>query len=181
MTTRREESGNGHAGRGTRFDDDPPPDRTGRFVRPDSLFRDRVTRDGGSGFKAEPGRYQLVTAPSCPWAHRTVLVRKLKRLENAIPLLDSDLPKGQGWAYSGGFDDLRPRNGIFHVHQIYTAARSDYYQPRYRAAAVGSTDKDNRQQRIVRDHPHAECGVRRIQRRLARLVPEGPSPRHRRT
>ena len=105
------------------FDDDPPPDRTGRFVRPDSLFRDRVTRDGASGFKAEPGRYQLVTAPSCPWAHRTVLMRKLKRLENALPLLESDLPKGQGWAYSRGFDELQPRDGVFHVHQVYTAAR----------------------------------------------------------
>ena len=111
---------------GTWFENDPPPDRTGRFVRPDSLFRDRVTRDGASGFKAEPGRYQLVTAPSCPWAHRTVLMRKLKRLENALPLLESDLPKGQGWAYSRGFDELQPRDGVFHVHQVYTAARPDY-------------------------------------------------------
>src|SRR3954466_174418 len=111
---------------GTWFDDDPPPDGTGRFMRPDSLFRDRVTRDGASGVKAEPGRYQLVTAPSCPWAHRTVLMRKLKRLENALPLLESDLPKGQGWAYSLGFDELQPRDGVFHVHQVYTAARPDY-------------------------------------------------------
>ncbi len=51
---------------GTWFDDDPlPADGAGRFVRPDSIFRDRVTRDGASGFKAEAGRYQLVTAPSC--------------------------------------------------------------------------------------------------------------------
>ena len=77
------------------------------------MFRDRVTRDGSSGFKAEPGRYQLVTAPSCPWAHRTVLMRKLKRLESAIPLLESDLPKGEGWAYSRGFDDLRRKTASF--------------------------------------------------------------------
>lgn len=108
------------------FGDDPPPSRTGRFVRPDSLFRNRVTRDGSSGFKAEPGRYQLVTAPSCPWAHRTVLMRKLKKLDNVIPLLKSDLPKGQGWAYSRGFDELQPKDGVFHVYQIYTAARPDY-------------------------------------------------------
>ncbi|TMJ57711.1 MAG: glutathione S-transferase family protein, partial [Alphaproteobacteria bacterium] len=85
---------------GTWFDDDPPAGTGGQFLRPDSIFRDRVTRNGSSGFKAEAGRYQLVTAPSCPWAHRTVLMRKLKRLEGAIPLLESDLPKGQGWAYS---------------------------------------------------------------------------------
>jgi putative glutathione S-transferase len=117
---------------GTWFDDDPlPADGVGRFVRPDSIFRDRVTRDGSSGFKAEAGRYQLVTAPSCPWAHRTVLMRRLKRLDGAIALLESDLPKGQGWAYSRGFDDLAPlgvapKGGAFHVHQVYSAARPDY-------------------------------------------------------
>jgi putative glutathione S-transferase len=98
----------------------------GSFVRPQSGFRDRVTRDGSSGFKAEAGRYYLVTAPSCPWAHRTVLMRRLKGLEAVIPILESDLPKGQGWAYSHGFDELEPVNGVFHVHQVYSAARSDY-------------------------------------------------------
>ncbi len=109
------------------FDDDKlPADGVGRFVRPDSLFRDRVTRDGSSDFKAEAGRYQLVTAPSCPWAHRTVLMRRLKRLDGAVPLIESDLPKGEGWAYSHGFDDLAPKGGALHVHQVYTAARGDY-------------------------------------------------------
>src|SRR5262249_42578698 len=108
-------------------DDHPlPRDQGGAFLRPDSIFRDRVTRDGASGFKAEPGRYRLVTAPSCPWAHRTVLMRKLKRLDGAIALLESDLPKREGWAYSRGFDDLAPSDGGFHVHQVYSAARSDY-------------------------------------------------------
>ena len=112
---------------GTWHDDDPlPADGAGRFVRPDSIFRDRVTRDGSSGFKAEAGRYQLVTAPSCPWAHRTVLMRRLKHLDGAIPLLESDLPKGEGWAYSRGFDDLVPTGGAFHVHQVYSAALPDY-------------------------------------------------------
>jgi putative glutathione S-transferase len=112
---------------GNWFDDDPlPADKTGRFVRPDSIFRDVVTRDGSSGFKAEAGRYLLVTAPSCPWAHRTVLMRKLKGLDGVIPLLESDLPKGEGWAYSRGFDDLKPKGGVFYVHQVYSAARPDY-------------------------------------------------------
>lgn len=111
---------------GVWFDEDPPADSAGRFVRPDSIFRAAVTRDGSSGFKAEAGRYRLVTAPSCPWAHRTVLMRKLKRLDGALALLESDLPKGQGWAYSRGFDDLAPQGGVFHVHQLYTAARPGY-------------------------------------------------------
>jgi len=46
-----------------------------------------VTRDGASGFKAEAGRYRLVTAPSCPWAHRTVLMRRLKGLGGDFLLL----------------------------------------------------------------------------------------------
>jgi putative glutathione S-transferase len=70
-----------------------------------------------------PKRYLLVTAPSCPWAHRTVLMRALKRLDNVIPLLESDLPKGEGLAYSRGFDDLVAKDGVFHVHQVYTAAQ----------------------------------------------------------
>jgi putative glutathione S-transferase len=112
---------------GTWFDDDPlPADRGGAFLRPDSSFRDAVSRDGTAKFVAEPDRYQLVTAPSCPWAHRTVLTRTLKRLGGVIPLLESDLPKGEGWAYSRGFDELAPRDGVFHVHQVYTAAKADY-------------------------------------------------------
>src|SRR6202047_4488594 len=112
---------------GVRQDEDPPTvGEDGSFVRLESGFRDRVTRDGSSGFKAEAGRYYLVTAPSCPWAHRTVLMRKLKGREDAIPILQSDLPKGQGWAYSRGFDDLRPVDGVFHVHQVYSAARPGF-------------------------------------------------------
>jgi putative glutathione S-transferase len=107
-------------------EDTPMASGDGSFVRPQSGFRDRVTRDGSSGFKAEAGRYILVTAPSCPWAHRTVLMRKLKGLEGAIAILQSDLPKGQGWAYSRGLDDLAPIDGVFHVHQVYSAARPDF-------------------------------------------------------
>ena len=112
--------------------EDPPQQalqmvaRDGSFVRPQSGFRDRITRDGSSGFKAEAGRYVLITAPSCPWAHRTVLMRKLKGLEGAIAILQSDLPKRQGWAYSHGLDDLAPIDGVFHVHQVYSAARPDF-------------------------------------------------------
>ena len=112
---------------GVWHDEDPPTTGAdGSFVRVESGFRDRVTRDGSSGFKAGAGRYYLVTAPSCPWAHRTVLIRQLKGLEDTIPISQSDLPKGQGWAYSRGFDDLRPVDGVFHVHQVYSAARPGF-------------------------------------------------------
>jgi putative glutathione S-transferase len=114
------------------YQDEPPGETLrltsgdGSFVRPESRFRDRVTRDGSSGFEAETGRYVVVSAPSCPWAHRTVLMRKIRGLEGAIPILQSDLPKGEGWAYSRGLDDLELINGVFYVHQVYTAARPDF-------------------------------------------------------
>ena len=56
----------------------------GTFVRPDSSFRNHVTADGSSGFKAEPGRYHLFLAPNCPWAHRTQIYRQLKCLDDVI-------------------------------------------------------------------------------------------------
>ncbi|MFA9409189.1 MAG: glutathione S-transferase family protein, partial [Candidatus Dadabacteria bacterium] len=58
----------------------------GRFVRRESQFREWVTADGSSGFKAEPGRYHLYVSLACPWAHRTLLFRKLKKLEGMISL-----------------------------------------------------------------------------------------------
>ena len=57
---------------------------TGQFKRADSIFRDRITADGSSGFKAEPGRYHLYVAHGCPWAHRTLIYRALKKLDGLI-------------------------------------------------------------------------------------------------
>ena len=57
---------------------------TGQFKRVDSVFRDRITADGSSGFKAEPGRYHLYVAHGCPWAHRTLIYRALKKLDGLI-------------------------------------------------------------------------------------------------
>ena len=58
----------------------------GEFVRTVAGFRNWVTADGSSGFKAEAGRYHLYVSLACPWAHRTVIFRKLKRLEEVISL-----------------------------------------------------------------------------------------------
>ena len=57
---------------------------TGQFKRADSVFRGRITADGSSGFKAEPGRYHLYVAHGCPWAHRTLIYRALKKLDGLI-------------------------------------------------------------------------------------------------
>jgi len=56
----------------------------GAYARPESQFRDRVTADGRSGFAAARGRYHLYVSLACPWAHRTLIVRRLKGLEEAV-------------------------------------------------------------------------------------------------
>ena len=73
----------------------------GRFVRKDSSFRNWVTPDGKpgpsgeAGFAAEPGRYHLYVSMACPWAHRTLIFRRLKGLEKMISIcLGSALARG---------------------------------------------------------------------------------------
>lgn len=100
----------------------------GAFVRSESFFRDRVTRDGSSGFKAEPHRYHLYVSLACPWACRTLIFRKLKKLEDAISISIVDALMGdQGWVFSdapGCIPDTV--NGFSFLHQVYTAAKPDY-------------------------------------------------------
>jgi putative glutathione S-transferase len=114
-------------------DDRIPADARGRFVRADSQFRSWITSDGSAGpsgsggFRAEPARYHLFASYSCPWAHRTIIFRVLKNLENVIGLSLADRPKTHGWSYSAGIDDLQPgADGIFRLHQLYTAADPNY-------------------------------------------------------
>ena len=100
----------------------------GRFVREKAMFRDYVTADGSSGFKAEPGRYHLYVSYACPWAHRTLIFRKLKKLEDVISLSIVDpLMGAQGWEFSdypGSIHD--PIKGARFLYQIYTAAEPNY-------------------------------------------------------
>jgi putative glutathione S-transferase len=106
----------------------------GRFERSQSQFRDFVTADGAPaqgrsrGFKAEPGRYHLYVSLACPWAHRTLIVRKLKRLEDVISVSIVDHFMGDhGWTFrqrdGATGDDLY---GLDYLHQIYTKADPSY-------------------------------------------------------
>jgi putative glutathione S-transferase len=101
-------------------------DAAGGFVRPESAFRSRVTRDGSSGFPAEAGRYHLFVAPNCPWAHRTMIVRRMKGLEDAISVSQSDGPRIHSWTFSKGIDDIQPKDGLLELYEVYTAAVPDY-------------------------------------------------------
>jgi putative glutathione S-transferase len=76
----------------------------GAFVRQTDRFRSWVSADGSSGFPAAAGRYQLFVSLACPWAHRTIIVRKLKRLESAIPMTVVDpIRDERGWRYGTHF------------------------------------------------------------------------------
>src|SRR5713226_8503115 len=76
-------------------------DSAGAFRRSESQFRNRITADGTSGFKAEPGRYHLYIAYNCPWAHRVLIFRAVKKLEAAITVAYA-LPgiREQGWLFA---------------------------------------------------------------------------------
>jgi putative glutathione S-transferase len=106
----------------------------GRFVRSDSQFRSWVTADGApgptgeGGFRAEPGRYHLYVSLACPWAHRTLIFRRLKGLEEAIGVSVVHWHMGeQGWTFAPGPGCTGDRlHGLEYLHQVYTRARPDY-------------------------------------------------------
>ena len=118
---------------------------SGTFVRPESSWRDTITADGSSGFKAEPDRYHLFLAPSCPWAHRTQIIRRLKGLEKTISATLSDRPRIRSWAYTEGIDDIKPvEAGVLELHEIYIKA-----DPNYTGRVTVPTLWDRKTQTIV--------------------------------
>ena len=105
-------------------------DETGRFVRQTSSFRNWITPDGEAGptgtggFKAEAGRYHLYVALICPWASRTLMVRKLKKLEGMISVtVVEPFLTDQGWGF-GDFPGAEhdPFFDAKFMHEIYTRA-----------------------------------------------------------
>lgn len=94
--------------------------------RPVYPFQGRITADGSSGFRAEPGRYHLYVAWVCPYAHRAAIVRKLKGLEDVVSLSYVDDERdGRGWAFRErrGPD---PINGFTLLEQAYDATEKGY-------------------------------------------------------
>lgn len=103
-------------------------DDDGRFVRQDSRFRDAVTADGSSGFRAEPGRYHLYVSLACPWAHRTIIVRRLKGLEDVISMSVVDPVRDErGWAFrEGPGHGADPVNGFAFLSEAYRVSDPEF-------------------------------------------------------
>lgn len=106
----------------------------GRFKRQESIFRNWVTTDGSAGpsgeggFQAEPGRYHLYVSLACPWAHRTLIFRKLKGLEEMIDVSVVHWFMGsEGWTFEPGESVVAdPLGNASRMHEIYTRAKADY-------------------------------------------------------
>ncbi|EMP53911.1 glutathione S-transferase protein [Marinobacter santoriniensis NKSG1] len=110
-------------------------DKTGgKFEREAARFRNWVTADGSAGpageggFKAESGRYHLYVSMACPWAHRTLIFRKLKGLEEhiSVSVVHPDMVEN-GWEFRPDSEQHRDHlYGFQFMHQIYTKAAPDY-------------------------------------------------------
>jgi glutathionyl-hydroquinone reductase len=108
---------------------DSPALRTERERIRSQFFRSWVTADGSSGFKAERDRYHLYVSYACPFAHRTILVRKLKQLESAISMsvLNPDWGSPEGWVFGGWSDTtLDTVNGHDYLYQVYLQAKPNF-------------------------------------------------------
>ncbi len=94
----------------------------GEFVRQASVFRQWVSADGSTGFRAEPERYHLYVSLACPWAHRTIIVRKLKGLEEVIGMTVVDpIRDERGWAFTEDVGGAEPINGFHFLAEAYLA------------------------------------------------------------
>ncbi|MBD2358326.1 glutathione S-transferase family protein [Tolypothrix sp. FACHB-123] len=107
-----------------------------------TTFRDRVSADGSSGFKAEPGRYHLYVSLACPWAHRTLIMRELKGLHNVISVANADMiMSDRGWMFSQTPDSV---NHARYLQEIYLKAH-----PRYTGRVTVPVLWDRQTQTIV--------------------------------
>lgn len=96
----------------------------GRFVRQDAQFRNWIEDRPGARFAPEPGRYHLYVSRACPWAHRTLIFRVLKGLQDAISVSTVEpLMREKGWVLR---DEEGPISHIQYLYEVYTYADAHY-------------------------------------------------------
>lgn len=103
--------------------------RSGEFECQEDAFRDWVKRDGSTPYKPERGRYHLYVSLACPWAHRTIILRKLKGLEETIGMTVVDPVRDErGWAFRNGSGHSEdPVNDFQFLSEAYRATDPDYH------------------------------------------------------
>ncbi|WP_030164865.1 glutathione S-transferase family protein [Spirillospora albida] len=107
----------------------------GRFVRQPNRFTDTITADGSSGYPAEPGRYRLFVSYACPWAHRTLIVRRLLGLEAAIGVGVVDpIRDERGWR----FPERDEVTGAVFLSELYLSSDPSF-EGRYTVPCVWDT------------------------------------------
>jgi glutathionyl-hydroquinone reductase len=118
-----------------RWQEDASRTKDGHFIRPAPQYRNYVTADGNpgpsgsGGFLAEPGRYHLYVSLACPWAHRTLIFRKLKKLDDVISVSVTEPLYGKtGWEFGGTMPGATPDkvNGKATLAEIYLLADPHY-------------------------------------------------------
>ncbi len=114
----------------------------GRFVRQEDAFRNWVSADGRTGFPVSAGRYHLYVSWACPWAHRTIIVRRLLGLEDVISMSAVDpVRDARGWAFRDGEGFSRdPVNGFDFLSQAYHAT-DPAYQGRFTVPVLWDKEK----------------------------------------
>jgi putative glutathione S-transferase len=124
----------------------PDEQLDGAFARQEDAFTGWVTADGSSGYPAVAGRYHLYVSLACPWAHRQIIVRSLKKLEDAIGMTVVDpIRDHRGWKFSDGPGmGPDPLNGFKYLSEAY--ANSD---PSYRGRVTVPVLWDKQAKRIV--------------------------------
>lgn len=118
----------------------------GEFRRQEDAFRGWVTADGRSGYPPAAGRYHLYVSWACPWAHRTIILRKLKGLEPVVGLTAVDpIRDERGWAFrEGPGHSPDPINGFRLLSEAYAAT-----DPGYRGRITVPVLWDRETRRIV--------------------------------
>jgi glutathionyl-hydroquinone reductase len=104
----------------------PPPfsaiSPVGGYVRQQNAFTGQITRDGSSGYPAEPGRYLLYASLACPWSQRALIVRRLLGLEQVIGLsLTDPIRDERGWRFPASQDGRDPLTGARFLSELYQA------------------------------------------------------------
>ena len=100
----------------------------GKFVRSKSQFENQIINDENAEFKPESNRYHLYISHACPWAHRALIFRKLKKLEEHISIsVVHPIMLENGWTFQDGKDVIQDSIlGSQYLHQVYTAAQKNY-------------------------------------------------------